>query len=68
MAHIYAAFVKQILHVPEREGEPHIERYRQANDLGASLEPLEGIAFCHSGTLSTALPRSRKVPLTKPLF
>jgi hypothetical protein len=55
MAHIDAAFVEQVLHVPERQWEPDIEHHRQADDLGAGLEPLEGAELGHAETLPSPL-------------
>jgi hypothetical protein len=51
------AFVEQILYVAEREREPNVEHHRQANDLWAGFEALEGRAFRHDWTLVTTLPR-----------
>jgi len=51
VADLDPALVKKVLDVPKREREPHSEHHRQANDLGAGPDPLEGAGFCHGGTL-----------------
>jgi hypothetical protein len=33
-ADVYAAFVQQVLDVAQRQREPHIHHYSQADDLG----------------------------------
>jgi len=38
VAHIDATFVKQILHVAKREGEPDVQHYRKADDLRTGFE------------------------------
>ncbi len=47
--------------------EPHLERYRQADDFGIGPEAPERGAFCHSRTRRHALPcpGSSEVPLTR---
>ena len=51
MAHVDAALVKQILHVPERQRKPAIQHHRQTDDLGARFEVLEGRALGHGQRL-----------------
>jgi len=51
MAQFDAAFVQQILHLPEREREPDIQHHRQADDVGAGFEILKWVTFCDSQTL-----------------
>jgi hypothetical protein len=45
MAHVDAALVEQILDVPKRKRETNVQHHRQADDLGARLEVLEGKAL-----------------------
>jgi hypothetical protein len=59
MAHFDATLVKQILDVSQRQRKPDVQHHRQADDLRAGLEGLEGIAFRHPETLSSPLPRSK---------
>ena len=46
MADINAAFVQQILHIPERQREPDVHHHGQANDFGRCLEVAERIELC----------------------
>jgi hypothetical protein len=55
MAHIDAAFVEQVLDVPERKRETDIHHHRKADNLGARLEPLEGAELGHAETLPSPL-------------
>jgi hypothetical protein len=57
VADLDAALVEQILNVPQREWEADVHHHRQANDLGARFEVLEGVGFGHLGTLLSPLPR-----------
>jgi hypothetical protein len=45
MADLNPAFVKQILNVAQRQQEPDIQHYRQADDLRARLEVPESGVF-----------------------
>ena len=61
MADVDAALVQQILDIPEREREPNIHHYRQADDLGARLE-LTKRAWCvHPRTLRPAGHKLKRV-------
>lgn len=51
VAYVHATLVKQILDIPQRKREPHIEHYGQADDFGARFEPLERTEFRHERTL-----------------
>jgi len=57
VANVDAALVEQILNVPKREWEPDVQHHRQANDLRARLEVLEGGMFCHLARLRNRPPR-----------
>lgn len=46
-----------ILDIAQREREPDIQHHRQADDLGAGLEPLERAGLGHGRTLVGPLPR-----------
>ena len=48
VADVDAAFVQQVLHIPERERKPDVRHNRQANNLGTAVKVLEWIAFCHA--------------------
>ena len=45
VADLDAALVQQVLDITEREREADVHHHRQADNLGARLEPLEGEAF-----------------------
>ena len=47
MADVNAAFMQQIIHIPERQRKPDVHHHRQADDLGARLEVTKGETFCH---------------------
>ncbi len=47
MADVDAALVQQVLDIPQRKGKANVHHDRQANDLGAAVKVLEGVAFCH---------------------
>ena len=51
VADLDAAFMQQILHIPQRQRETHIHHHRQADDLWRRLEIPKGAVFCHSQTL-----------------
>jgi hypothetical protein len=57
MAHIDTALVEQILDVSKGQREPDIHHYRQADNLGARLEPFEG------ALLGRVMPRRSPSPL-----
>ena len=65
VADIDAALVQQILDIPERQREPHIEHHCQADDLRARFEVLEKGAFGHARTLPGALPRLKRSSFDK---
>ena len=65
VADIDAALVQQILDIPERQREPHIEHHCQAGDLRARFEVLEKGAFGHARTLPGALPRLKRSSFDK---
>ncbi len=48
MTHVDASLVQQVLNTPKRERETDVQHHRQADDLGAGLEVLEGGRFSHS--------------------
>ena len=56
MTDVDAALVQQILDIAERQREPDVHHYRQADDLRARLEIAEGGAFGHTETLPGPLP------------
>jgi hypothetical protein len=56
VADVDTTLVEQILDIPERQREPHIEHHCKADDLRASFEVLERGAFGHARTLAGALP------------
>ena len=60
VADVDTTLVEQILDIPERQWEPHIEHHCEADDLGARFEVLEGGAIGHARTLSAALPRLKR--------
>ena len=62
MADIDPTLVEQILHIAERQWEPHIHHHRQADDLGRRLEIAKRADRAHVRTL-----RNRPRPL-KPGF
>jgi hypothetical protein len=61
VADINATFVQQILYVPKPKGEPYIEHYRQANDLGGCLEVAKWTAFYHPTNLDGRPARLNQV-------
>ena len=65
VAYLDAALVQQILDIPEREREPNIHYYRQADDLGARLEVAKRAWCVHPRTLRPGT-RSSEFPLTRP--
>jgi hypothetical protein len=52
MADFNPAFVQQILNVAQRQREPDIQHYRQADDLKASLQVTESGLFGHPGRIA----------------
>src|SRR6056297_1346059 len=56
VADVDAALMEQVLDIPQREREANVEHHRQADDLLARLEVLEGAGFAHTGTLTNPLP------------
>jgi hypothetical protein len=54
VADVDTALVEQILDVPQRKREPHIEHHCKADDLRARFEVLERGALCHPKTLAGA--------------
>ena len=67
MADVNAAFMQQIIHIPERQRKPDVHHHRQADDLGARLEVTKGETFCHRERQAIALPASTDFALTVPL-
>ena len=61
VANIYTALVQQILDVPQRQREPDVHHYRQADDLGGRLEVAKRGAFCHGRTLNSRPARLKPV-------
>ena len=57
VADLDAALVQQVIDVPERKREADVHHHRQADDLGAGLEPLERAFFGHAERLPSPLPR-----------
>ena len=51
VADVDPALVQQVLDVPEREREPHVQHHGQADDLWAAVKALERIRFSHPRTL-----------------
>jgi len=47
VADLDAAFVEEILHIPERQRVADVEHHRQADDLGARFEVAKGGALGH---------------------
>ena len=54
VADIDAAFVEQVLDVPQRQREADVHHHGQSDDLGAGLEVPEGAAFGHGARLSAS--------------
>jgi len=46
------ALMQQILHIPERQGEPDVQHFSKANDVGTGLEILKWAMFCHAEKLN----------------
>jgi hypothetical protein len=61
-------FMEQILDISQRQREPHVQHHRQADDLPAGFKVLEWIAFRHTGTLSSPLPRRKPSSFDMTLF
>jgi len=61
MADIGAALTQQIFNIPQRERKSHIHHNRQADDLWASLEVLEWVAFCHPEMLGVPLTHFNQI-------
>jgi hypothetical protein len=61
MADVDAEFVQKILHIPQREGKPHIHHNGQADDLWARLKVTKGGTFCHPATLISRPARLKQV-------
>lgn len=57
VADIDTPFMQKILDIPERQREADVQHHRQADDLWARLEPLEGVGVGHAETLASTLPR-----------
>ncbi|MDB9810039.1 creatininase family protein [Planktomarina temperata] len=53
--------MQQILDVPQRQREPDVHHYRQADDLGGRLEVAKRGAFCHGRTLNSRPARLKPV-------
>jgi hypothetical protein len=66
VAELDAALMQQILDVPEREREADVHHHRQADDLGARLEPLEGLGWGMAEGHSARLPRLKLGPSDRP--
>ena len=47
MAHIDAAFMKQIFHIAERQRKPHVQHHCQADYLTTRFEIAKWIRFAH---------------------
>lgn len=61
VAHINAALVQKVFHVPQRQREPHVQHDRQANDLWAGLEIAKWRSFGHGWTLQNRPARLKPV-------
>ncbi|MCV2891318.1 hypothetical protein OE747_23620 [Ruegeria sp. XHP0148] len=61
MAHINAALVQKVFHVPQRQREPDVQHDRQADDLWAGLEIAKRGSFCHGWTLQNRPARLKPV-------
>jgi hypothetical protein len=57
VAHLDTALVQEVFNIPERKREPDVQHHRQADDLRARLEPLEGAGLGHRRRLVGPLPR-----------
>ena len=66
VAHLDAALMEQVLHVPQGEREANVEHDRQADDLGAGLEVAEWAALGHAWEGNTPPARLNRAPLTAP--
>jgi len=62
MAEFDAALVQPVFHISEREREPDVHHYRQADNLGAAMKVLERITFRHPGTLQSRPARLKQNP------
>jgi len=62
VADVDAAFVQQVLDVPQGKREPDVHHDRKADDLVADVEILEGVAFCHVPTLRGRPARLNWIP------
>ena len=56
------SFVQKVFDVPQRKRKANVHHDRQANNLGAAVEILERIAFCHDQTLQTHPARLKSNP------
>ena len=66
MTDIDAAFVEQIIDVPERQRKANIQHHRQAYELGLVLKYLNEAGLVIPKRYATALPGSSEVILTRP--
>lgn len=66
VADLVTAYVEQIHDVSQRKRKPHIAHHRQANDLGARLEILEGERLVMPERYRPPCPLFSEVPLTRP--
>ena len=55
MAQVDSAFEKQVLDIAQRQREPHIQHYRQADDLGRGVKVAERVGgLVHPPNLAPA--------------
>jgi len=61
VANVDPSLVQQVFYIPPRKRKPNIQHHRQKNDLGAAVEVLERVAFCHGWMLQNRPTRLKSI-------